>query len=70
MPAGKVIVDALDDIICHQGTEEPHRLCLETVLNGLVEEISAAAGEQLRDWLLGLVGSPEHRLVVRRPWPT
>ena len=62
MPPGKVIVEALDGMIRYQGAEDSHRLCLESVLEAPAEEIAAAAGKQLRQWLLGLVNSPDQRL--------
>jgi hypothetical protein len=62
IPPGKVILDALDGMIRYQGTQESHRLCLESALEVPVQEIATAAGAELRQWLLSLVNSPEHRL--------
>ena len=61
-PPGKVILEALDGMIRYQGVSETHRLCLESALEAPTQEIAAAAGADLRQWLLGLVNSPEHRL--------
>ena len=62
IPPGKVIVEALDEIIRYQGAEDSHQLCLESALDVPVQEIAGAAGGQVREWLLGLVNSPEYRL--------
>jgi len=62
IPPGKVIVEALDGMIRYQGSQESHRLCLESALEAPVQEIAAAAAAELRQWLLSLVNSPEHRL--------
>ena len=42
IPPGKVIVEALDEIIRYQGTQDSHRLCLESALDAPVEIIAAA----------------------------
>ena len=57
-----MIVEALDGMIRYQGAQDSHRLCLESALEAPVQEIAAAAGAELQQWLLGLVNSPEHRL--------
>ena len=62
IPPGKVIVEALDGMIRYQGAQDSHRLCLESALEAPLQEIAAAAGAELQQWLLGLVNSPEHRL--------
>ena len=62
IPAPKVIVEALDGMIRYQGTQESHRLCLESALGNPLQEIAAAAGKELQQWLLSLVNAPEHRL--------
>jgi hypothetical protein len=62
IPPAKVIVEALDGMIRYQGAQDTHRLCLESALEAPVQEIAAAAGAELQQWLLGLVSSPGHRL--------
>jgi eukaryotic-like serine/threonine-protein kinase len=62
VPPSNVILEALDSMIRYQGTQESHRLCLESALESPLQEISAAAGAELGEWLLGLLNSPEHRL--------
>jgi eukaryotic-like serine/threonine-protein kinase len=61
-PPGKVILEALDGMIRYQGARESHRLCLESALETPIQELAAAAGRELRQWLLDLVHSPQHRL--------
>jgi hypothetical protein len=63
IPPGKVIVEALDEIIRYQGAEDSHQLCLESALDAPIQEFADTTGGQLREWLLGLVNSPEYRLV-------
>jgi len=62
-PPSKVIIEALDSLIRYQGTQESHRLCLESALEIPIHESATAAGRELQEWLLSLVNSPEHRLV-------
>ena len=62
IPPGKVIIEALDGMIRYQGVQDSRRLCLESALEAPLQEIAAAAGAELQQWLLDLVNSPEHRL--------
>jgi len=62
IPSAKAIVEALDGMIRYQGTQDSHRLCLESALEAPVKEIAATAGAELQQWVLSLVNSPEHRL--------
>jgi serine/threonine protein kinase len=61
MPPGKVIVEALDGIVRRQG-EDAQRLCLEAALDAPVQEIVDEVAGKLRERLLGLASSREHRL--------
>ncbi len=62
IPPSKVILEALDSMIRYQGTQESHRLCLESALEAPIREIATAAGRELQQWLVSLVNLPEHRL--------
>jgi len=63
IPPSKVIIEALDGIIRYQGMAGSYQLCLESALEGPIQEIATAAGAELQQWLLSLVNSPEHRLM-------
>jgi hypothetical protein len=62
IPPSRVIIEALDGMIRYQGAADSHHLCLESALKGPIREIATAAGDELRQWLISLVNSPEHRL--------
>jgi hypothetical protein len=62
VPPAKVIIEALDGIIRYQGAEDSHRLCLESALKVPLQELVATAGQELKQWLLSLAISPQHRL--------
>ncbi len=61
-PPNKALVEALDGMIRDQRAQDSCRLCPESALEAPLQEIAAAAGAELQQWLFGLVNSPEHRL--------
>ncbi len=63
IPPSKVIVEALDAMIRHQGAQDANHLCMESALDAPLAAFVASAVPPLQEWLLGLVNSPDHRLV-------
>ena len=62
MPPGKVIVEALDGIVRRNGGEDSQRLCLDSALDAPIQKVLDEAAPMLREWLLGLINTREHRL--------
>lgn len=56
------IVQTLDAVICSQDTPDGRRVCLESLLEKQVGEMSALRGNSLREWIVGLAASPKHRV--------
>ena len=61
-PLGQTILDALDTLICFQSVQDLNRVCLESVLEKHLKEMAASQAAALREWVLGLVHSPKHRV--------
>ena len=62
LPPGKVILDALDAMIRSEGEQDASHVCLESVLETYLKDIASSHGTTLREWILGLVNSPKHRV--------
>ncbi len=62
LPLGETILDALDTLICFQNTQDMNRVCLESVLETHLKEMAASQAAALREWIVGLVHSPNYRV--------
>ncbi len=52
----------MDTLICFQSAQDLNRVCLESVLEKHLKEMAASQAAALREWVLGLVHSPKHRV--------
>jgi hypothetical protein len=62
LPSGEVIVDTLDGLIRSPNMPDAQRVCLESALQQLLKEAAVRHADALREWILGLVVSPKHRV--------
>jgi hypothetical protein len=63
LPLNQTILNALDALIRAEGFQNTPRVCLESVLDAHLNQLAAERADVLREWILGLVIAPEHRLV-------
>jgi len=63
LPLSESILDALDTLIRFQSTQDTHRVCLESVLEARLKEMAVGQTAAIREWILGLVKSPQYRLL-------
>jgi serine/threonine protein kinase len=61
-PPGELILQSLDTLLRTQDMQDGPRVCVETVLEKHLTAAAAQYGAALRDWILGLVTSPNHRV--------
>ena len=61
-PPAKLVLDTLDSLIRPQGMQLSRGVCLESVLESYLLEMAAGQAKELREWILGLVASPKHRV--------
>ncbi|HUY32749.1 MAG TPA: tubulin-like doman-containing protein [Pirellulales bacterium] len=62
LPPAQQVFDALNTLIGSRAAQSGPRVCLESVLEKRIEELAATHETALRDWIMGLVASPQHRV--------
>lgn len=62
VPPGERILESLDTLLRAQDMQDGRRVCVESVLEKHLAAMAARHGAALRDWILSLVTSPNHRL--------